>query len=260
MCQLLGMNCNTPTDITFSFAGFARRGGETAEHRDGWGIGFFEDYGCRVFLDHLPAHASIIAQVVQHYPIKSRNVVAHIRKATQGDINLANTHPFQRELWGRYWLFAHNGNLTGLSARGTRFMPVGTTDSEQAFCWLLNTLADRYSTLPDCAEVFSALAELTAELHTHGTFNYLLSDGRCLYAHCSTDLYYLIRRAPFHQAHLVDTDVCLDFAEVTTPDDCVAVIATQPLTDNEEWIRLQPGELVAFADGEPVRRKLCNMS
>ena len=23
MCQLLGMNCNTPTDVTFSFAGFA---------------------------------------------------------------------------------------------------------------------------------------------------------------------------------------------------------------------------------------------
>ncbi|HDL4215823.1 TPA: class II glutamine amidotransferase, partial [Mannheimia haemolytica] len=25
MCQLLGMNCNTPTDITFSFDGFRRR-------------------------------------------------------------------------------------------------------------------------------------------------------------------------------------------------------------------------------------------
>ena len=25
MCQLLGMNCNTPTDVTFSFTGFAQR-------------------------------------------------------------------------------------------------------------------------------------------------------------------------------------------------------------------------------------------
>ncbi|MDP4733857.1 MAG: class II glutamine amidotransferase, partial [Limnohabitans sp.] len=24
MCQLLGMNCNTPTDVTFSFSGFAQ--------------------------------------------------------------------------------------------------------------------------------------------------------------------------------------------------------------------------------------------
>ena len=42
MCQLLGMNCNTPTDIVFSFTGFATRGGRTDEHKDGWGIAFFE--------------------------------------------------------------------------------------------------------------------------------------------------------------------------------------------------------------------------
>ncbi|HOZ94205.1 MAG TPA: class II glutamine amidotransferase, partial [Ottowia sp.] len=24
MCQLLGMNCNTPTDVSFSFSGFAQ--------------------------------------------------------------------------------------------------------------------------------------------------------------------------------------------------------------------------------------------
>ena len=42
MCQLLGMNCNVPTDIVFSFTGFATRGGRTDEHKDGWGIAFFE--------------------------------------------------------------------------------------------------------------------------------------------------------------------------------------------------------------------------
>ena len=34
MCQLLGMNCNTPTDIVFSFTGFATR---AQEHKDGFG-------------------------------------------------------------------------------------------------------------------------------------------------------------------------------------------------------------------------------
>ena len=41
MCQLLGMNCNAPTDVTFSFRGFAQRGGNTDHHEDGWGIAFF---------------------------------------------------------------------------------------------------------------------------------------------------------------------------------------------------------------------------
>ena len=45
MCQLLGMNCNTPTDVTFSFTGFAQRGGRTDHHADGWGIAFFEGAG-----------------------------------------------------------------------------------------------------------------------------------------------------------------------------------------------------------------------
>ncbi|BAY11041.1 glutamine amidotransferase class-II [Calothrix sp. NIES-2098] len=43
MCQLLGMNCNTPTDICFSFEGFSARGGKTDDHSDGWGIAFFEE-------------------------------------------------------------------------------------------------------------------------------------------------------------------------------------------------------------------------
>ena len=51
MCQLLGMNCNVPTDIQFSFAGFSARGGGNDVHADGWGIAFFEGPGCRVFLD-----------------------------------------------------------------------------------------------------------------------------------------------------------------------------------------------------------------
>ena len=42
MCQLLGMNCNVPTDICFSFTGFRKRGGDTDVHADGWGIAFFE--------------------------------------------------------------------------------------------------------------------------------------------------------------------------------------------------------------------------
>ncbi len=48
-CQLLGMNCNVPTDLCFSFEGFCARSGNTDEHRDGWGIAFFEGLGCRTF-------------------------------------------------------------------------------------------------------------------------------------------------------------------------------------------------------------------
>ena len=53
MCELLGMNCNVPTDIVFSFAGFRQRGGRTGPHQDGWGIAFYEGRGARVFHDFM---------------------------------------------------------------------------------------------------------------------------------------------------------------------------------------------------------------
>jgi Cd2+/Zn2+-exporting ATPase len=43
-------------------------------------------------------------------------------------------------------------------------------------------------------------------------------------------------------------EVCADLL----PDDKVAVIATQPLTDNETWAAMRPGELLVFQHGEPV--------
>ena len=252
MCQLLGMNCNVPTDICFSFTGFQARGGTTDVHRDGWGIAFFEGRGARVFLDPQPSCASPVAELVRNYPIRSLNVVAHIRKATHGAISLENTHPFMRELWGRYWIFAHNGNLDAYApSLDGSYLPVGQTDSEMAFCKLLQTLRLRYPAgEPERPVLRAALDEFAAGVSAHGPFNFLLSNGDCLFAHRSTELHYIVRRAPFAVAHLKDQDVAVDFSEVTTPDDRVVLIATLPLTDNETWQGLPQGKVALFVDGE----------
>lgn len=255
MCQLLGMNCNTPTDIVFSFEGFRLRGGLTDNHADGFGIGFFEGRGVRLFHDDHPCASSPVADLVSQYQIKSRNVIAHIRKATQGQVSLANTHPFLREMWGAYWLFAHNGHLREFNpGTGEYFNPVGNTDSERAFCYLLEQLRHRFPRKPEQAELFAAVAELTAQIRQYGLFNFMLSNGEWLMAHASTLLYYIIRQAPFGQAALVDEDMAIDFAEVTTPQDRVAVIATLPLTSNETWQQLAVNELVMFQEGTIAMR------
>ncbi len=254
MCQLLGMNCNTPTDICFSFAGFQARGGLTDVHGDGWGIAFFEGRGVRLFLDPQASSGSKVAELVRQYPIHSLNVIAHIRKATQGIVNLENTHPFQRELWGRYWVFAHNGNLKGFDPvlRGD-FRPVGQTDSELAFCHLMETLRQRFPDgEPPREALFALVREVATEISRFGEFNFLLSNGTCLFAHCATRLAYIVRQAPFARAHLKDQDITVDFSEHTTPGDRVAVVATTPLTDNEAWTPIAPGTLLLFVDGSPV--------
>jgi len=251
MCQLLGMNCNVPTDICFSFEGFHRRGGSTDHHGDGWGIAFFEGRGCRVFIDTRPAVESPVAELVRNYPIRSLNVIAHIRKATRGVVALENTHPFVRELWGRYWIFAHNGTLHDFDPKlQGLYTPAGTTDSERAFCYMLEHLRARFPHgQPPLDACLDALRAITAELASHGRFNYLLSNGEYLFAHCADTLCYILRHAPFAAAHLIDQDVTVDFSALTTPQDKVAVIATTPLTDNETWTPIAPGQLLAFHHG-----------
>jgi len=248
MCQLLGMNANTPTDVMFSFAGLATR---ADQHKDGFGIAFFEDPGLRLFVDHLSARVSPVAELIKRFPIKSGNVIAHIRKATQGRVALQNTHPFVRELWGRYWVFAHNGDLKDFAPRlHGSFRPVGDTDSERAFCWLMQELAKAHASVPTTDELSRTLAELLPVPARHGSFNCLLSNGQALWAHCSTQLHWLERRHPFGAVHLADDDLSVDLGALTTADDRVALVATQPLTRGEAWTAFAPGELRLFVGGQ----------
>jgi predicted glutamine amidotransferase len=168
-------------------------------------------------------------------------------------VALENCHPFVREMWGRYWVFAHNGDLKEFHpVLDGPYRPVGNTDSEHAFCFLMQELRARFGdTPPAMPELRAAIAELVAGIATHGTFNMMLSDGTALFAHCSTKLCYVVRQHPFVTCCLADEDLSVDFSTVTTPNDRVAIIVTAPLTTNEQWTEFAPGELKVFIDGLP---------
>jgi len=107
---------------------------------------------------------------------------------------------------------------------------------------------------PNEAALFEAIAEWSREIGGSGECNFLLSNGEWLFAHASTKLAFVVRQAPFCKAHLKDEDLMVDFAEVTTPNDRVAVVATTPLTDNETWTSIPPGSLWLFRDGAVVKQ------
>ncbi|NKJ48137.1 class II glutamine amidotransferase [Burkholderia sp. SG-MS1] len=259
MCQLLALSCAEPTDVSFSLTGFAARGGLTDHHVDGWGVAFYEDRACRVFVDERPAYQSPVAEFLKSYPIRSRNVVAHIRKATQGGARVENCHPFMRELRGQQWVFAHNGDLQRLGEQEPGpFTPVGSTDSEAAFCFIMNRLHAHFATHADADPdnvdaLFDVIEHATRTLNVFGIFNFVLSNGKAQFAYCSTRLSYVIRHWPFSSARLVDDDLTVNFAERGTPADRTAVIATTPLTD-EVWTACTPGDLLMFRRGALLRR------
>lgn len=252
MCELLALSANTPTDICFSFTGLLQRGGNTGPHQDGWGITFYEGTGCRSFHDPLPSCNSQIARFIAEYPIKSHAVISHIRQGNRGRVALVNTHPFTRELWGKNITFAHNGQLSGYqSLKNENYLPVGNTDSELAFCWILNELKKKYPKRPGkMTSAWRYVVKLCRQLEPMGVFNLLMTDGVYMLAYCSNNLHFITRKAPFGEAELIDDDVKVNFRDLTTENDVVTIIATRPLTDNEVWTKIEPGDFRLFKYGE----------
>lgn len=252
MCQIFAMSCSAPATVTFAFSGFSARGGITGEHRDGFGLAFHQDRACRLFVDQDPAGEAALAGFLRTHPIRARIVLGHVRKATQGAVEIVNCHPFVREWRGRYWSFCHHGDLKGYAPPLTgRFHPVGTTDSELAFCWILQEL-DRHAAgagVPAWESVAQVLAQWAEDIGDHGSFNFLLSDGETVFARAATKLHWVQREHPFPLAHLVDCEASLDLASANNPQDRMALVATEPLTRNENWQALAPGELLVLRDG-----------
>ncbi len=253
MCQLLGMNSNNPSDIRFSFAGLMQRGGNTDTHADGWGIAFYEGKACRLFLEPIASAQSKMAEFIRAYPIKSQIIISHIRRATQGSVCLENTHPFSRELWGRQWTFAHNGhlkNFRSLALASDRYTPIGSTDSEYAFCWLLESILQAFAAPPDnITDLWQFIYQRCCDISQLGPFNILLSDSKYLYAFASTRLSSITRRAPFGQAHLKDCDMAIDFKQTNHENDVITVVATEPLTGDENWEKFADCELKILQHG-----------
>lgn len=252
MCQLLGMNCKRPASIGFSFEGFRARGGRTDEHTDGWGLAFYRNEQAQVFLDESPAAKSHLAAAIHKTDLKSKTIIAHIRKATMGEVKLSNCHPFQRQLWGQDWLFCHNGDLKGFKPLlDDEFQPEGNTDSELAFCYLLQQLKRHLPYgVTSTPALFQWLNHFSETVAAFGTFNIILTNGEWLYSYCSTNLAYVERKFPFSRITLIDCDLSLDLSDHHDREDQVIVIATKPLTANENWTLYRPGEARLFKDGE----------
>jgi len=153
-------------DVSFSLEEFSRCGGLAGPHKDGWGIAYYADGDVRLMKEAELASDSACVRFIRDHPFSSFLVVSHIRKATQGQTTLRNCQPFVREPGGTMHVFAHNshlerGRLHALLALDL-YRPVGETDSEYAFCAMLERLRGLWLDargVPPLEERFGMLAE-----------------------------------------------------------------------------------------------------
>lgn len=174
----------------------------------------------------------------------SKIIIGHIRLASCGRIAHRNTHPFIRGGWA----FAHNGTVTRMKNESefalSVFKPLGDTDSEYAFCYLLERI------VAEPENIREVLERECKKIKQFGKFNFLMSDGYSLYAYGDDSLYYTVRKTPFNHVKLIDLDFELNLAEIKKPDEKACIIATEPLTYEEDWLKIEA--LKIFRDGKII--------
>jgi predicted glutamine amidotransferase len=266
MCELLGMSAHQPAGITLSLNEFARHGGETGPHVDGWGVAYYEGVDANLIRESTAAADSVLMSTLREYKMASEIVLAHIRRASFGPVQLRNTHPFRRELAGRVHTFAHNGDLPGIEERfeldrSGFAVPVGDTDSEYAFCLLMQRLSrvwKRSGTTPSPVERKQVIAEFALQIAELGPANFLYSDGDVLFVHGhmrtqpdgsmrAPGLHYISVTCNYGLGQSDLASVKLESEHVQK----VTLIATTPLNEGN-WIPMQAGELLLIKGGEVV--------
>jgi glutamine amidotransferase len=273
MCELFGLSSNLPATASLSLSRLAEHGGPPTSIRDGWGVAYYESGDVRLIKDAGSADDSDWLRFVSQHDLRSDVVMAHIRKATMGAPVYRNAQPFVRELAGRAHSFAHNGGLPGILKTATlqshRFAPIGETDSEQAFCGLLDRLAEIWThpgTIPPLETRLDVIAAFAAEVRGLGPANFLYSDGDALFAHGDR------RKNPAtgkitapglvfleHHCSPPNAEITAKGLTVTGADQIISLVASVPLTA-EPWHAFSEGEVIAFRAGRIEGRHSASLS
>ena len=250
MCELLGVSVAPAAQFGVYFHEFRPR---AEENREGWGIAWWTDGHPHVLKEPIPANESALAAELAENPPMSEVFVVHVRAATIGNPKVENTHPFQAEALGREWVFAHNGTVQALSRLDTgRYVQSGDTDSERSFHHLLTRLERLGASASDdviAAEVLAAGRELS-ELDSR--VNFLLSDGRTLFAYHDghKTLHVMAKRAAdLGEMEMSDADYHLSLRLSDAPDEHAVIVASVPLTQESGWEKLAAGEFLVVRDG-----------
>ena len=233
------------------------------QHPDGWGVAYYVDGTPHLARSARTALSDRVFQRVSGV-VASETVLAHVRKATQGNLSVLNCHPFQH---GR-WVFAHNGDvpsfgeqraalLDAVLPRLRRFI-LGDTDSEVLFFLLLTRLAQRgkLSEPFSVGVVMEVVRETVAWVRSacdrtdlvpaRSLLTFLLTDGATMVGvQGGKELHYSTykRRCP-------DRDVCASLSaacEAPTKDGFVnhLLFSSEPLSGDNVWHAMDEGEVVA---------------
>ena len=234
---------------------------------DGWGLGYYPagEPSAAILKEPAPPQASIRSQLALAWEQVESNVfVLHIRHATWGALSDANTQPFCRT-WGRRdWMIGHAGSLDHKPETQGPFEPVGSTDTEQMFCVLLNRFIEKgWRSLMDVN--LEELHGWLTDLNKIGELTMCLTDGRDLLVHADhrgVPLFVGLLVPPYDKIAFGDDDLDVDLTKRGAKSRKGAIVSTEPLVARDGdadksivWRQLAPGTLMIIREGAVITER-----
>lgn len=228
MCELLGVTSKNKITMDKYFETFFSH---SVEHRNGWGLALFDDF--QVFIEKEPARAidSSCLKSRLEKGIQTSKCIAHIRRATIGQVNTNNSHPFAKcDDCGRMWVLAHNGTIFDSDILAPyQYVQEGTTDSERILLYLvdqMNRFRTRHKKLPDEDARIRIVDEMIQNIVPGNKVNLMIYDGSLFYVHKN-------EAETMYRKEEKDG----------------VIFSTQPL-DQEGWEEVVQNRLLVFQDGK----------
>ena len=230
MCELFGITANRKIKINNLLKRFFEH---SIEHRNGWGLAMLDDNSISIEKEPVKASDSLYLKNRLTGRLETARCMAHIRRATVGEVSFSNTHPFtKRDESGRAWVLVHNGTIFEspiLSAY--QYKQHGTTDSERILLYLVDHINKHYfneMNTFDANDRIRIVDQLIKRIAPENKVNLLIYDGDYFYVHKNEE------GTLFKSEHSGSV-----------------IFSTHPLTP-EGWEEVPQNQLFVYKDGELI--------
>ncbi len=268
MCRLFGFRSIIQSQVHHSLISAENAlEVQSNKHPDGWGVSYYTAGAPHVIRSEKTAVNDNIFKKVSGI-VSSETVIAHLRNATLGTVNILNTHPFQ---YGN-WIFAHNGNIkdfakyrdeiiSKISPHLRRFI-LGTTDSEIIFYFILTKLSekvelsDRHCDIENLQDAIKraikGLTDIIGDYYqsddgsnTETFLTFIITNGKTMMAHQGgKKLFYST-----YKVKCSERDTCPYFSpecEAPTQNGKInhLIFSSEPIHGDNTWIPMEVGQMI----------------
>lgn len=266
MCRLFGFRSIFTSQVHTSLVGANNAlMNQSKFNPDGWGVAYYLEDTPHIIKSAQSAINDALFEKVSGI-VSSKTVLAHIRKATKGENNILNCHPFQ---YGK-WVFAHNGNIkdfqnlrgkiiSEIDSRFQRYL-LGDTDSEVFFYFLLTKLEKfidgkiqthllmkeiMQKAMQDLIDLIGPYSAKVGDPDKETYLTFILTNGKDFVAfNGGQPLYYTT-----HKTKCPESETCEHYEfscenKVANGRVNHLIISSEPLSNENVWFQTKPGNLL----------------